>query len=233
MVQIYFIRHGETDYNKLGISQGHKPVDINQKGIKQAIKTGNYLHKYRNNKPFDCIISSPLLRARSTALFIKDALNYKKTIFYDPLLKELDMGDYAGQHKKTRKELLKTLHEKLKSNYKDPIEYQLNKQEIDEYMKIHFNMETKHEALIRAKQFKQKLKTKYSIYQKIIVVCHGKIMSHIFESMFHLPYQIPKTDNMSYNNDTNCFISLVEYNKLKHKFKMLTTPSNIHLDYTL
>ena len=66
------------------------------------------------------------------------------------------MGDYAGQHKKVRKELLKTLHENLKSNYKDPIEYQLNKSEIDEYMKIHYNMETKHEALIRAKQFKTK-----------------------------------------------------------------------------
>ena len=109
MVQIYFIRHGETDYNKLGISQGHKPVDINQKGIKQAIKTGNYLHKYRNKKPFDCIISSPLLRARSTALFIKDALNFKKTIFYDPLLKRIRYGRLCRSTQKSKKRITQNI----------------------------------------------------------------------------------------------------------------------------
>ena len=71
------------DYNKLDISQGHMPnVNINQKGIEQSIKTGNYLKDYRlQTVPFDCIISSPLLRAKSTADIIANKVNYKKKYY--------------------------------------------------------------------------------------------------------------------------------------------------------
>ena len=32
----YFIRHGETDYNRQGRVQGHLNIPLNEKGISQA-----------------------------------------------------------------------------------------------------------------------------------------------------------------------------------------------------
>jgi broad specificity phosphatase PhoE len=48
--EIYFIRHGETEWNKLGMSQGSEAdIELNETGRKQALLTGKYLDKFRNN----------------------------------------------------------------------------------------------------------------------------------------------------------------------------------------
>ena len=231
MVKIYFIRHGETDYNKLGISQGQKPnVDINQKGLLQSHKTGIYLNKFRKKDGnFDLIISSPLLRARNTAIEISRCINYNKDIIFDDNLMELDMGKYTGKSKKLKYKVLKEQKEKIENLVNnDPIEIEVNKKLIENFMFKKFNMETSKIAKIRAKKFINKIKNKYYKFKKIIIVSHGKIMENIFKCMF----KIPKTckDIMSENNDSNCFISYIIYKKNKNEFKMITMPSNLHLD---
>ena len=63
---IYIVRHGQTDYNVEGRYGGRIDVNLNEKGINQALEIKNNLQ----GKKFDVVISSPLSRAITTAKII-------------------------------------------------------------------------------------------------------------------------------------------------------------------
>ena len=76
--QIYLIRHGLSDYNldPANIPYGQN-VQLTSDGKQQAIKSGLYLKKFRiQEKNFDCVYSSPLLRTRETAVIMADQIGY-------------------------------------------------------------------------------------------------------------------------------------------------------------
>ena len=67
MKEIYFIRHGETDWNKEFRTQGRmNDNELNEDGFNQSVKVGEYLSKHK----FDLIISSGLKRSHQTAEII-------------------------------------------------------------------------------------------------------------------------------------------------------------------
>lgn len=80
--RIYLIRHGETDWNVEGRSQGsEEDIVLNSTGKKQAKITGLYLKNYRTkHQKFDAVFSSPMKRAYETAEIIKNELNLKDDI---------------------------------------------------------------------------------------------------------------------------------------------------------
>ncbi len=64
MLEIYLIRHGETEFNAHGIHTGQTPeVPLNKTGIKQAEKLAARLNRIK----FDKVFSSPDIRAKQTA----------------------------------------------------------------------------------------------------------------------------------------------------------------------
>ena len=64
-MNVYFIRHGETDYNKQGLIQGRTDIPLNEKGILQAEAAAAY---FKNKViKFDRVYASPLIRAKKTA----------------------------------------------------------------------------------------------------------------------------------------------------------------------
>ena len=64
----YFVRHGETEWNKNNIFQGHNDIPLNESGRKQAQDKHNIFVTHKNIKFF----SSPLQRAKETAQIITD-----------------------------------------------------------------------------------------------------------------------------------------------------------------
>ena len=96
MTAICLIRHGETDWNKEGRIQGKTDIPMNQAGMVQAEKCAIYLAKCK----WDVIISSPLSRAKQTALIIRKKLQVP--IMEMSSFKERDYGDAEGMTKEVR-----------------------------------------------------------------------------------------------------------------------------------
>ena len=106
---IYFIRHGETDYNKEHRYQGQLDIPLNEVGIKQAENARDELAGF----VFDEIYSSPLSRARKTAEIINE--NQGAVIIFDDRLKEIYGGTSQGQRLSDwTEDEIKDLHENPK-----------------------------------------------------------------------------------------------------------------------
>lgn len=90
-MKLILIRHGETNWNKKRILQGGlSDIELNEKGLKQAKKTAEFL----SNKKIDLIFSSPMKRAIVTATQI--ANNHDLEINIDKDFLERKYGDLEG-----------------------------------------------------------------------------------------------------------------------------------------
>jgi len=87
----YFLRHGETDWNKNKKTQGQLDSQLNDTGRAQALKAGEIL----KHEPLERIIASPLSRVRDTAEAV--AAHHGLPIEFDDGLKECHLGDQQGE----------------------------------------------------------------------------------------------------------------------------------------
>lgn len=95
MSEIYLVRHGQTDANKNAIIQGRIDNPLNNEGINQAKRVGQYLKQ--KNIGFDFCISSPLERAIVTTEIIKNELKINIPTMIEPEIIERDFGELDGQ----------------------------------------------------------------------------------------------------------------------------------------
>ncbi|PID32891.1 hypothetical protein CR956_00085 [Candidatus Saccharibacteria bacterium] len=96
MNQIFFVRHGESEANRLDMCAGHTDVALTEKGIDQARQAGQEL--VDSGQKIDLIISSPLKRAHSTAVIIARALQYPEDeIMIEDDAIERFRGDLEGK----------------------------------------------------------------------------------------------------------------------------------------
>lgn len=86
----YFVRHGETDWNKAGRIQGSTDIPLNETGRAQAEAAIKVLSRL----PIDRVISSDLQRAYETASIINAVL--QKPMDIDPGLRERGYGAFEG-----------------------------------------------------------------------------------------------------------------------------------------
>jgi broad specificity phosphatase PhoE len=86
----YFLRHGETDWNREGRYQGQSDIQLNATGIAQAQAAADRLAEVS----IDRIVSSPLIRALATAAIVAERL--QKPIHLDRGLVERSFGSFNG-----------------------------------------------------------------------------------------------------------------------------------------
>lgn len=91
-MKLYFIRHGQTDWNVQGKIQGSYDSELNETGISQAQKLSKKV--IDNNIKFTKIYSSKQKRALKTA----EILSEVTTVDCIPMegLEEIDLGDWEG-----------------------------------------------------------------------------------------------------------------------------------------
>ncbi|GJD47065.1 2,3-bisphosphoglycerate-dependent phosphoglycerate mutase [Methylobacterium cerastii] len=96
---IYFIRHGQTDWNAEGRLQGQRDIALNAVGQVQAADAADRLAALAGERIAEAeFIASPLLRTRRTMEILRDRLGLAPAGYRsDPRLMEIDFGSWEGQ----------------------------------------------------------------------------------------------------------------------------------------
>lgn len=157
-MNLYVIRHGQTNCNKENKYNGKLNEDINEIGIQQAKLVQEDIKKLN----IDLIICSPLLRAKHTC----NIVNVNNIpIIYDKRIEERDCGKLTG--------------EKLgEFYYTDYWNYYSNKR-ID-------GLETIQELFDRVANFLDEIKEKYK-NKNILLVTHGGVARGIYFYFHEIP----------------------------------------------
>jgi broad specificity phosphatase PhoE len=92
-MQLYIVRHGETDWNKAGRWQGCADVPLNDAGVAQAQRLRDRLGALDIRR----VYSSDLCRAARTAEILNQALG--APLVRLPALREMRMGEWEGKTK--------------------------------------------------------------------------------------------------------------------------------------
>jgi len=92
----WFLRHGETDWNARGLSQGNIDIPLNTVGRAQAERAAVALAATQGTpRAIATIVSSPLGRARDTAMAVAAKLGLEVEV--DDDLHEVSFGVQEGQ----------------------------------------------------------------------------------------------------------------------------------------
>lgn len=91
-MKLYFIRHGQTDWNIRGMIQGSTDTELNENGIRQAEELSEKI--ISSGIKFSKIYTSMQKRALKTAQILSNAISVE----YMPVegLEEVNLGDWEG-----------------------------------------------------------------------------------------------------------------------------------------
>lgn len=158
-MKIYYVRHGQTDWNLVRKMQGGETErSLNETGIKQANETKKELE----NTDYDIIICSPMYRAKQTAEIIRNYKNVPTVI--DERIRERKLGELEG------------------CDITEEIENQI--WDYDQNYQIP-NGENLHDFEKRVLEFLKEIKQKYDD-KTILIVAHGgvaKVIKAYFNGM--------------------------------------------------
>lgn len=87
-MNLYVVRHGQVPSNVEGIVSGWNDEQLTDKGVLQANEIRNKLQ----NIQFDVVYSSPINRAKQTAIIVAP----QNEILYDSRLAEREPGTMLG-----------------------------------------------------------------------------------------------------------------------------------------
>ena len=147
-MNIYLLRHGETDWNLAGRLQGRTDIPLNEKGRKQMQHAGEILK--RSAVRLDQILVSPLSRARESAEIVAGGSGYpKERILVEELLIERCFGAGEG-----------LTAEERKARYPGD---------------VFPEMESSEEILARARTLFRKIVDTYESKEQVLLVAHGAI----------------------------------------------------------
>jgi len=101
MPVLYYVRHGETDFNRQGRLQGRRDTVLNARGRQQAAECGVLLRElfardHRRPQDFK-YVASPLKRARETMEIVRATLGLQPHDYkVDARLIEIAYGEWEG-----------------------------------------------------------------------------------------------------------------------------------------
>lgn len=184
MKQLYFVRHGQTEWNAISRMQGRWNSDLNELGRQQADTNGKLLSRLK----IESMFVSPLDRTRQTAAIINRHL--ETSVVFDDRIMEWDCGDWSGHmYSEVRIKWAKewAALEADRFHYRGP------------------NCENYPDMIKRAKPFLEELKTRPE--QNIAIVSHGMIgrvmISQLLDSNEHQTLSIHQRNDVVFRVTIN------------------------------
>lgn len=165
-MELYVVRHGETDFNVQDKYGGSMDILLNDNGLHQAERLVEELVGI----PFDVIVTSPLLRARQTTEVIKKVINAPVIVVTQ--FAERNLGVFEG-----------LTQEEVKALYPDLYERKCTRQLDD----APTGGETIRQFNNRITSALEKLKADYPD-KKVLLVCHGFVSRMINRYYKNLSY---------------------------------------------
>lgn len=163
-LEIYFIRHGETEWNQEGRLQGWLDSALTQNGINQI----KQLKKHLQTVTFKDVYSSPSMRSYESAKILVGEHFKIKT---DARLQEIHLGSWQGQQ---MVELEKLDGERYFAYNNEPAKYTPD------------SGESFQQVMERMNDFFAECVENYH-YGKILVVSHGVAIRALILSLLNLP----------------------------------------------
>ena len=195
-MKIYFIRHGETDWNRKRKIQGQADIPLNDTGRKQAEAAAIWLR----NVMFDAIFSSPLARARETAEIIRNGRDIP--VYIDERLIEIAYGSCEGMS-------LRLIHAcpflRLHTYFEKPQNYIPPK-----------GGESIQELKARCRSFlEERILPMEEVYGSVMVACHGALI----RAMIGVVASLSDDDFWKGKAQGNCAVTTMECRN--HKIELL------------
>lgn len=164
MLEILIIRHGQSEADLLGVHEGRADFSLTGLGELQAKSMATYVAIHC---PPDIILTSPLKRARDTALLMKEEIGCE--LIEEKDLMEFNNGVLAGL-----------------SREEAAIKYPLPSSGRPVHIPIE-NGESELEFRFRAENVINKIVHDYQDYKRVALVSHGGLISRLLQAFLHLP----------------------------------------------
>ncbi|MEM9886213.1 MAG: histidine phosphatase family protein [Bacteroidota bacterium] len=200
-MNIYIFRHGETEYNRLGIVQGSGvDTSLNEKGKAQA----QAFFEYYQEESFEVVLTSALKRTHETvAPFIDKGLAWEQF----PEINEMSWGVHEGKERT----------EEMKQKYRLVI---------DEWAKGNFDAaleggESINELAARCLIFKNNLLHRKE--KQILVCAHGRLIRCLMCVLLDRP--LAEMENFGHSNT-----GLYEVKKVDKLFELVRANDTRHLE---
>ena len=203
---IYLVRHGQTNWNILGKTQGHGNSNLTEKGINQAKDLAESMIKY----PIDYIYSSDLGRAVETAEII--ANKFDKEVITTPALREMGFGEWEG-----------LLIKEIQENYADIYKTWRNQPHLAEIP----GGETLQIIKERTDKFLQELNEKYD-GKHIVLVTHSVTARVILLSVLN-----SAMENIYRINQGNTALNVIEFRDYGPDVIKMNDTSHINVNQKL
>jgi broad specificity phosphatase PhoE len=200
-MNIYFVRHGQTDHNK-GLIFDDTNIRLNAVGLRQADLVAKRLKNYNIQR----IYTSNLTRTMQTAVAI--STHTGAPLIVDSNLREIDLGDWASVDPETDQITHREYFEEW-SNHLTDMPYPGGECGADV-----------------VKRTRGLLNNLFDLeLDDVAVVTHGGVIRILFSSFLQLGLEKRFSIDVE-----NCSISVITYNKLSKNYRINRINDMAHLE---
>ncbi len=188
MLRIYFVRHGQTEWNFIKKFQGQKDIPLNDMGRQQAQQVADYLKKV----PFDVMYSSDLSRAADTADVIN--VHHNLPIERDSRLREKSFGCFEGftaQEAQVKYPDIRNAYHADRLNFVIP------------------GGESRLQFIIRVGEFLEQIHEKHA-EQTVAIVAHGGVLGSMMSYIISKKLEFDSPQFVPLFTIQNCSVSQLE-----------------------